>query len=88
MVDKGLEAAGTLVLAGSSRCSGVSEEYGMGTKTVGAFTMASRDPEPPATQPHPRLPWAPAARAEGERWGGSPGPAERAHQLLMPFVGT
>ena len=46
MVDKGLEAAGTLV-AGNSRCSGVGGGYGMGTGTVGAFTMEGGDPEPP-----------------------------------------
>ena len=55
MVDKGLEAAGTLVLAVNSRCSGVGGGYGMGTRTVGAFTTEGGDREPPLPAQAPTL---------------------------------
>ena len=64
MVDKGLEAAGTLVLAGNSRCSGVGGGYGMGTRTVGAFTMEGGGPEP---LPQPQAALGPCSGGLRER---------------------
>ena len=67
MVYKGLEAVGTLVLAGSSRCSGVSGEYGIGTRTVGhlPWQAETRSPLPPNPTPGCPGPLQPVLREKG-----------------------